>query len=245
VKTFPSITARVGGIMCYKSQQMNDRSPARGARAGARQLLGVSLVAVGASLTVLAPHAGADDAARGRQLYQLCAACHGPAGQGNQRYAAPAIAGLDRWYLEAQLTKFKAGARGFRAEDGEGLQMRPMARALGSEQDVKAVAAYVASLAPVSPPPTVAGDAERGRTTYVTCGACHGDRGQGNAALAAPPLARQADWYLVAQLRKFRQGLRGTHPHDTTGAQMRPLALTLPDDRALADVVAYIRTLAR
>jgi hypothetical protein len=30
---------------------------------------------------------------------------------------------------------------------------------------------------------------------------------------------------------------------DTTGAQMRPMAMTLANDQAVADVVAYIKTL--
>jgi hypothetical protein len=37
--------------------------------------------------------------------------------------------------------------------------------------------------------------------------------------------------------------MRGTHPQDTTGAQMRAMSLTMEDDRAMRDVVAYIRTL--
>jgi cytochrome c oxidase subunit 2 len=189
--------------------------------------------------------AHAEDAARGRQVYQLCAACHGATGEGNARYAAPAIGGLDRWYVETQLTKFKQGTRGFRPEDREGLQMRPMARALVTDQDLRAVAAYVAGLTPPPPPATLRGDVARGRAAYALCGACHGERGQGNAAAGAPPLARQADWYLAAQLRKFRDGLRGTHPGDTTGAQMRPLAMALTDDQAVADVLAYIHTLGR
>ncbi len=198
-------------------------------------MLGVVLTAAGV--------AHAEDAARGRQLFQLCASCHGPSGEGSQLYRAPAIAGLPQAYIQAQLTKFKDGLRGFRAEDTEGLQMRPMARALTLDGDIAAVAGYVASLRPASPASTTGGDEGRGRTLFATCIACHGDRGTGNAAIGAPPLARQADWYLVAQLEKFRKGLRGTHEKDTTGALMRPMALALPSDQAIADVVAYIRSL--
>jgi cytochrome c553 len=197
------------------------------------------------ALTLLgAGPAGADDLARGRQLFGLCAACHGPQGQGNRQTAAPAIAGLPRWYVEAQLAKFKQGTRGFRAEDAAGLQMRPMARALVRGADVQAVAAFVASLPAPRPPATLAGDVERGRTAYAPCLACHGERATGNEALKAPALSRQADWYLAAQIEKFRAGLRGTHPQDTTGAQMRPMAMTLGDETAIRDVVAYIRSLA-
>ena len=37
--------------------------------------------------------------------------------------------------------------------------------------------------------------------------------------------------------------MRGTHPEDTYGAQMRAMALTLADSTAMKDVVAYIRTI--
>ena len=48
---------------------------------------------------------------------------------------------------------------------------------------------------------------------------------------------------MVAQLRKFMSGVRGTNPQDTTGATMRPMAMTLADDQAITNVVAYINTL--
>jgi cytochrome c553 len=105
------------------------------------------------------------------------------------------------------------------------------------------VAAFVVSLPTPRPPATLTGDVERGRTAYATCLACHGERAAGNEALKAPALSRQADWYLVAQIQKFRAGWRGTHPRDETGAQMRPMAMTLGDERAIRDVVAYIRSL--
>ncbi len=203
----------------------------------------MALLAAVAVLVVGVGTARAEDQARGRELFQLCASCHGPSGEGSHLYRTPAIAGLPQPYIETQLTKFKDGIRGFRAEDTEGLQMRPMARALSLDGDIKAVAAYVAALKPAAPPTTEHGDAARGQAFFAPCIACHGPRATGNPGIGAPPLARQADWYLVAQLEKFRKGLRGTHENDTTGALMRPMALTLPNEQAIADVVAYIRTL--
>jgi cytochrome c oxidase subunit 2 len=55
----------------------------------------------------------------------------------------------------------------------------------------------------------------------------------------------QGDWYLVAQLPKFKNGLRGAHKDDTVGMQMRAFAATLPDEQAYADVVSYITSLAK
>jgi cytochrome c553 len=202
----------------------------------------IAALAVLALAGIAMPEARAQDTARGRQLFQLCAQCHGDAGQGDVRYQAPAIGGLEPWYIERQLVKFKQGARAYHQDDASGLQMRPMVRALRNDADLKAVVAYAASLAPPPPATTMRGDPERGKAAYATCVACHGDRGQGNQALNAPKLAGQADWYVASQLRKFKAGLRGTHPNDPTGALMRPMAMPVPDE-AIPDLVAYIRTL--
>jgi len=126
-----------------------------------------------------------------------------------------------------------------------GLQMRPMARTLATEADVANVAAYIETLAPTAPPATLQGDATRGSQLFAPCTACHGLEGKGNEQLKAPALVNQADWYIVAQLKSFRAGMRGTHSSDVTGLQMRPMSLTLPDDQALLDVAAYVGTLRK
>jgi len=203
-----------------------------------------TVAAVALYLTI--PDAHADDAvARGAELFALCATCHGTAGQGDQARGAPALAGLERWYVEAQLHKFRAGHRAYHAADVMGLQMRPMARTLPTDADVANVAAYIATLPAAVPAPTLEGDASRGSQLYAPCTACHGLDGKGNEPLKAPALVNQADWYIVAQLKSFRSGMRGTHQSDLTGMQMRPMSLTLPDDQALLDVAAYIRTLRK
>ena len=43
-------------------------------------------------------------------------------------------------------------------------------------------------------------------------------------------IAGQAQWYLEAQLVKFKNGVRGAHPDDMEGSRMRPMARTLPTD---------------
>lgn len=172
-----------------------------------------------------------------------CGVCHGANGEGTPSIAAPAIAGLPVWYVSAQLNKFRDGIRGAHADDVEGLRMRPMSRTLEA-RDVEPIAAYVASLAKVSPDRTLPGDAEAGKAAYAPCTACHGADGAGNEALKAPPIAQLDDWYITAQLYKFKAGVRGVNPKDVTGGQMRPMALTLKDDKAVADVVAHIGTLS-
>jgi cytochrome c oxidase subunit 2 len=212
-----------------------------------RNNLGAAVVLLGAVCGTLThpSTASAEDGARGEILYQLCATCHGDDGAGNELYGAPAIAGMSEWYVAAQLHKFKSGARGAHPDDTQGLRMRPMSRTLLNDADVAAVAGFVAALPKASPPQTLAGgDATRGKTLYAPCSACHGVDASGNQALNGPPLTHTSDWYLLAQIKKFKSGVRGSNAKDKTGALMRPMANTLADDQAMIDVIAYIMTLS-
>lgn len=86
------------------------------------------------------------DAAKGRTLYATCAACHGPAGQGNQAMNAPRLAGDSDWYLVTQLRNFRSGARGAHPRDTYGKQMAPMAKTLADDKAINDVVAYIATL---------------------------------------------------------------------------------------------------
>jgi cytochrome c oxidase subunit 2 len=183
--------------------------------------------------------------ARGKQLFDTCVPCHGAAGEGNQELGAPAIAGMDEWYLNDQLTKFMEGVRGKHPGDAEGQRMRPMARTLYKEGDVSSISEYVASLPKVEPDITLqGGDVEKGEEYYVVCAACHGADGKGVADMHAPSLIDQDDWYLLGQLEKYRDGKRGDDPNDPYGSQMQQMVTTLEDEQAMKDVLAYVRSLS-
>lgn len=190
---------------------------------------------------------GEADLARGEQLFALCTQCHGDAGGGMPMALAPAIAGLDVWYVEAQLEKFQKGWRGGHPDDIAGMRMRPMALWLDADgqghEDRRNVAAYVASLPPADPAPTVDGDAQRGKALFAPCTACHGAQGKGNEMLNAPSLVHSSDWYLVRSIEKFKSGVRGWSPEDSTAQVMRGMAMSLTDEQAMKDVVAYIMSL--
>lgn len=189
---------------------------------------------------------GAERVLPGSELYASCDACHGKDGAGNTMLGAPAIAGLPAWYVEAQLNKFRTGIRGAHPDDLEGLRMRPMARQMKTEAEVKSVAAFVESMPKkLAKPSLQGGDATAGAGAYGVCLACHGADANGNKAMNAPPLAGQHDWYLLAQLKKFKAGHRGANPKDVTGGQMRPMSMTLADEQAMKNVVAHINTLAK
>ena len=182
--------------------------------------------------------------ARGQALFKTCVPCHGESGAGDLTLRTPAIAGLPDWYLQAELRKFRADIRGAHPDDLEGHRMRPMARTLYQPGDLEAVAAYVAGMPTAKVRPILAGDRADGQQRFTSiCLTCHGADGRGNQALGAPPLVHQADWYLVAQLKKFKTGMRGASPADTAGAMMRAMSSTLQDTTAMHNVVAYIKSL--
>ncbi len=88
----------------------------------------------------------------------------------------------------------------------------------------------------------VKGNPIAGELLYTTCASCHGLAGEGNITMNAPRLNHQSPWYLQRQLRYYKLGIRGSHQHDSFGAQMAAMASLLQDGTAIKDVVAYIET---
>jgi len=185
----------------------------------------------------------AGDAAAGKPLYAVCAACHGLQGEGNPALNGPKLSGQGDWYLKRQLKYYKQGARGTHDKDVFGKTMAPMAATLGDDAAIDNVVAYIKTLPDNPAPATVKGNAKNGQERFVPCGACHGANGRGIQATNAPGLKGMSDWYLVTQLKNFKQGIRGAHPKDLYGPQMASMAAMLGDDQAINDLVAYINTL--
>jgi cytochrome c oxidase subunit 2 len=230
------------------------------------RLLAASLAAaasLGAATLASAQEANLE---HGKKLFSLCAQCHGDVGAGNQAIGAPAIAGLPTWYVQQQLVKFSTGLRGKHFDDLEGMRMRPMSLWLiasghaqrnlsGAAADpsavdpnIRDVSAFVGTLAPANPPPMLSGgNVANGQTTYLACGSCHGQNGEGSEPVQAPPLVGQSDWYLARSLEKYKQGMRGYDAaNDGLAAAMAGMAgALLPDEQAVKDVVAFISTLKK
>jgi cytochrome c553 len=192
---------------------------------------------------VLAGTARAQDLSRGKELFAMCAHCHGSQGAGDPIALAPSIAGLDSWYVETQLGKFRDNERASHFDDIAGMRMRGMAKWLKTDDDVKAVAAYVASLPKVKDITLTGGDPAKGAALYAPCSGCHGLNGEGMQAIGAPPLAHTSDWYLHTQLKNYQAGIRGSDPRDVGGAAMRPMAMILSDEQAIKDLLAHVATL--
>lgn len=208
------------------------------------RLILLVLLAVGAGWVGMARSADEADLARGEALFGMCEQCHGTAAEGSELLLAPAIAGLEPWYIETQLKKFRTGSRGEHPGDVAGLRMRPMSRWLTGDSDITAVAGYIGSLPATDPPITIHGDTAKGAATYALCSSCHGPEGSGNEAMRAPSLTVTSDWYQLTQLEHFKKGVRGG-PADPEGALMRGFATMLTDEQAMKDVIAYVMTLRK
>ena len=176
--------------------------------------------------------------------FQACAACHGDAAQGNAALGAPALAGQGAVYLQRQLQHFKTGVRGGDPRDSQGAQMKAMAAPL-TDGDILLLSEYLAALPQVLPVSSAAGDLKNGNNYFqATCGACHGGQAEGNPGLNSPALVILDAAYLKAQYKNFQLGIRGAHPDDTYGRQMKMMSNSLPSDKDLDDVIAFIQSRA-
>jgi cytochrome c553 len=185
------------------------------------------------------------DASAGKELYAPCVACHGTDGEGNPLLNSPAIAGQSAAYISRQLKNFQIGVRGTDSADTGGAQMRPMAMTLPNEKAVADIAAFVASLPALVSESTVSGNAEKGSKQYIgKCGACHGGMAEGNDALNSPRLVGLSDTYIVQQVAKFQNGIRGAHSDDKYGKQMAMMSKLVSADE-LNDIVAFINEIAQ
>ena len=187
-------------------------------------------------------------AGEGDVLFQnVCAQCHGPKGEGKEDVRAPSIANLPQWYVTTQVTNFHDGKRGSdRKVDPQGALMASIAKALNPEQ-IKAVAVHVEKLPLVIPAKRVidGADVAAGQMLfYERCMECHRYNASGEMAFGSPPLVGRQDWYLLAQLMKFKNLHRGAAKGDEKGAKMVQMAtLFIEDEAAMKNVVSYILTL--
>lgn len=212
---------------------------------------------------------GTTRAESGEALFAACGFCHGAQGQGRQRLDAPALAGMESWYVERQLHNFYDRARGTHREDLPGRQMALITGMLRNAATIKNVAAYIESLVPGAAPEArpdgvllplerpfhwdtpyaqlsaaEPGNAKRGQAIFQTaCAACHGAQGQGNEMLGANKLRDLPGWYVARQVKYFRDGIRGANPGDSYGLQMAAGSKSLANEQAIADVVAFLDTL--
>jgi cytochrome c553 len=171
--------------------------------------------------------------------YSFCLVCHGNDGQGNAIVSAPALAGIEPWYLAQALESYQGALRHTSAS---ALEMQSAARMIGAA-NLAEVRSFVSLLKPGSPesPPAPAGQLQRGAESYAQyCAACHGSDAEGNEQLAAPGLKRLNGWYLAGAWQAYLTGSRGDDKASPAARQMRQFALSLPADVAIDDLVAFM-----
>lgn len=86
------------------------------------------------------------DADAGKRHFTTCAACHGVNAEGNEALGAPALTGLNDWYLVRQLANYMNGARGGDPADIYGQQMRASTQLLGNDEAIRDVVKYITTL---------------------------------------------------------------------------------------------------
>jgi cytochrome c oxidase subunit II len=200
-------------------------------------LAGASLTVAFGSVVSLA--AALPNVERGQRIFDICGACHGPKGEGNDRLLAPPLAGQQSDYLLRQLRDFRSGTRQSPG-DTQSREMEQILDTVPNESDWIDTVAFISTLAVQYRSIPADAGSTRGRDLYVSCAGCHGQDGQGNPALDAPNLALLPRWYIEGQLRKYRSGTRGHDATDVPGARMRAAAAALASDEDVALVSAYI-----
>jgi len=143
--------------------------------------------------------ASAADPAAGKALAEGCAGCHGANGI-SQTVLTPSLAGQPDEFVQWQLVYFRSGAR-------KNEVMQPIAEALTNE-DIRNLGAYYASLPPPKPTPTPDALAQNGAKLALQhrCKSCHSDDYSGFRAAAR--LAGQREDVLLKALREFKAGAR-------------------------------------
>jgi len=196
--------------------------------------------------------AGAVDLEKGREINGTCAACHGDQAAGGKKGEYPRLAGQRVSYLANQLKNFRSRAR-------INIPMFPYTQERElSDEDIKNVAAYLASIElPARMPtytgkedaltkllmaervmiiPRAEGNVEHGEAIYQKqCASCHGKTGKGRGMF--PMLVGQYTNYLKRQVDLF---VGGDRPHDLEekGGLLNELKA-----QDVQDVLAYLTTL--
>jgi len=175
------------------------------------------------------------DAAHGGQLFEQCAACHGPGGGGSSDGAVPRIAGQHYRVLVRQVVNFRLGKRWDMRMEG----VATSHDIIPELQDIADVATYASQLELDGAPGVGDGTrVTRGAELYSKqCASCHGRAAEGNDAKEIPRLAGQHAAYLE---RQIHDAVDGRRPELTRSHGKRLEALDFEDVLGLADYLARI-----
>ncbi len=147
------------------------------------------------------------DVKNGKEVYEVCGACHLPSGAGRPDGTFPQLAGQHSTVLIKQMADLRAGLR-------DNPTMYPFAVTLVDPQELADAAAYINSLCiPADHGKYDGADAAvqiaKGKELYEKeCLECHGKTGEGNKDKFYPVIAGQHYKYLLRQMTEIRDGKR-------------------------------------
>lgn len=149
------------------------------------------------------------DLENGRDVYEVCAACHLPEGWGTEDGTFPQLAGQSRAVLIKQMADIREGNR-----DNPTMYPFALPRAIGDAQALADVTAYIETL-PMNPEPGVGEwgpdtpEFAEGKALYEkNCVKCHGETGMGDKEKFYPRVNGQHYNYMVRQFEWIRDGKR-------------------------------------
>jgi cytochrome c553 len=174
--------------------------------------------------------AHAADLAAGKAKAEICAGCHGENGISTTENI-PSLAGQQDQFIQWQLVYFRAGSRKNEA-------MQPIVEQL-SNDDIRNLGAYFASLTPPKSPPDGDTDlSKKGAQAAMgrRCASCHTDSFAGTKGVAR--LTGQREEYLTKALRDYKSGVR----FGGAGGAMTDVAYPLNDEEitALAHYLGHL-----
>lgn len=175
------------------------------------------------------------DVSHGREVFEVCTACHLPEGWGRPDGSFPQLSGQHRTVIIKEVLDIAAGQRGNPAIHPFGFTSE-----IGGPQGLADVASYSSNL-PMTPANGVGAgdDLALGQRVYLeNCASCHGKDGEGDEARFRPRLQGQHYEYMRRQLQWIRTGKR----RNVDPAMARLIArLSERDERAALDYVSRLR----
>lgn len=149
------------------------------------------------------------DIDNGRDVYEVCSACHLPEGWGLQEGTFPQLAGQHRGVLIKQLADIRALNR-----DNPTMYPFALPESIGDAQAIADVVAYIEQL-PMNPDPgrgpwePGTPHFEAGKKLFAdNCVKCHGETGMGDKEKFYPRINGQHYNYMLRQFEWIRDGKR-------------------------------------